>query len=162
MGMTMDKATYHRFVNTTPNPRATKNNSGDCEFPPLSDCSVDCAAAAAEVVDVAVSSAAVGTTAARARRPIVSRRTACRWEASEAIVAAVGRGATHVPDAAAGGVGEVLFCGLLWLLSSFRQAVKGNVLWRVGRLKWIGEEAQFRICRGVTLSTGESRLVMRL
>jgi hypothetical protein len=68
--------------------------------------------AAAEVVEVAaLSSAAVGGTAARTRRPTVSRRTACRWEASTAIVAAVGRGATHVPDAATGGaVGVVCGC----------------------------------------------------
>jgi hypothetical protein len=27
--------TYHRFVNTTPNPRATKNSSGELVGPPL-------------------------------------------------------------------------------------------------------------------------------
>lgn len=70
-------------------------------------------AAAAEVEDVAaLSSAAVGGTAARARTPTASRRTACRREASTAIVAAVGRGATHVPDAVTGeAVGVVCGCG---------------------------------------------------
>ena len=31
--------THHKFVNTTPKPRATKNSSGDCVavFPPLLD-----------------------------------------------------------------------------------------------------------------------------
>ena len=63
-------------------------------------------AAAAEVVDVAAPSAARATT------PIVSRRMASRREASTAIVAAVGRGATHVPDAVAGeAVGVVCGCG---------------------------------------------------
>lgn len=71
--------------------------------------------AAAEVVGVAaLSSAAVGATAARTRRLTVERRTEWRWEeASTAIVAAVGRGATHVPDAAMGGAGGGV-CGLWW------------------------------------------------
>mgnify|MGYP001581539285 CR=1 FL=1 len=108
----MDKA-YQRFVKTTPNPSATKNSSGDCELPPLSGGSVGegVVDAAVEVADVAAASAAVGGAAARARTPTVSRRTACRREASTAIVAAVGRGATHMPDAATGeAVGVVCGC----------------------------------------------------
>lgn len=92
----------------------------------------------------------------------MSRRTAGRWEASRAIVAAVGRGATHVPDAAADEAGEVLFCGLLWLLLSFGQAVTGDVLWRVSRLKWIGEEAPVQDLSWGNVVDGGISVVMRL
>lgn len=108
--------------------------------------------AAAEVVGVpALSSVAVGGTAARTRRLTVSRRTACRWEeASTAIVAAVGRGATHVPDAATGGAGGGV-CVLCVVVVVVGQAGMGDVLWRVGRLKWwIEAKAQIRLRRGTS------------
>ena len=46
-------ATYHKFVKTTPKPRATKNKSGELVGPPPPDDAADVVAAGAET-DVAL------------------------------------------------------------------------------------------------------------